>query len=144
MKIAVASVDGKTVSASLRDAQGVVVFEATDNEVEFQERRKRHLGEWRQAETPAGFEKAQAAMSRTTAAHPIGESVPDDFLHEILDCSVVIAGQISPVEQAQMQRLGLLALPVATGEPAELAVRFAVNGLPLGNAQGCGCCHNKS
>ncbi len=140
MKIAVASIDGETVSATLADAEGVAVFEATDNEVEFLELRRRGSGEWRQAEVSPDSVKGRTSVPPDAAIQPIGESVQEDLLREILDCAVVVAGKISPIEEAQLQRLGLLALPVFAGEQVELAVRFVVSGAPLGPGQGCGHC----
>ncbi len=140
MKIAVASLDGATVAASLQNAAGVLIFEVSGNTVEYADRRRTSDG-WDRAASlihiDAGGGTAKPAAGVAAVA---GEGVPADLLREMLDCEVVVAGGFSATDQAALRRLGILSLPAFPGDAAEAAVRFVVSGSPPQEGEACGHC----
>lgn len=145
MKIAVASLDGATVAASLQNAAGVLIFEVMGNTVEFADRRQRTSDGWNRT-TPLIHIGAGGGIWKPGAgsAVVVDDGVPDELLCEILDCEVVVAGGFSANEQAALRRLGLLSLPAFAGDPAEAAVRFVVSGSPPQEGESCGHCPKRS
>ena len=140
MKIAVVSLDGDSVAASLQNAAGVLIFEVMGNTVEYVDRRRTSDG-WNRAASLIHID-AGGGTSRPAAgvAAVADEGVPDDLLREMLDCEVVVAGAFSVMEQAALRRLGILSLPAFPGDAAEAAVRYVVSGSPPQDGVPCGHC----
>lgn len=140
MKIAVASLDGATVAASLQNAAGVLIFEVIGNTVEYVDRRRTSDG-WNRAASLIHIDAGGGTSNPAAGAAAIAdEGVPADLLREMLDCEVVVAGGFSATEQAALRRLGILSLPAFTGDAAEAAVRFVVSGSPPQEGVLCGHC----
>lgn len=153
MKIAVAALDRERIAGTLAEARVVHVYPVADETVGGCESRELPGAHAHQPENGArnrhngnggnGLIHVHAEAPNPDTLMETG-LVPESLLHAVLDCEIVIARRIGPVEELELRRLGILALPMNVPATPVEAVRMAVSGTPPERASGCGPCRRST
>lgn len=146
MRVAVASHDGRDVASAPEQARYILVFPVTDDVVG--EPEVRVLGAAPELSTSperklAASDIATRMVSFPPLAAPTNgeaEDLPEEFLHALLDCEVLIVRTMRAKQRETCLRLGMLPLEVSAAGDAAHLVRFVVSGTPPSAGSSCSGC----